>query len=95
MNELLNLVCNERAEVLRLRVGEPPVIVLQGVSREVGPWSITAEDAEQFLLCIADTRHRREIWENGSAVFLYAAGGSERFLVAARLDGDFVELEIR
>lgn len=95
MNDLLNLVCSEQAEALKLRVGKPPVIVLRGEHREVGASAITAADAEEFLLSIADTRQRREIRQRGWALFFYTVQDSERFLVRAWMKGGHVELEIR
>lgn len=95
MNDLLNLVCSEQAEALRLRVGQPPVIVLWGKSREVGASAVTDEDAEQFLRCLADTRQRRELRERRRAVFFYMVRDSERYLISARVKGGHIEFEIR
>jgi Tfp pilus assembly pilus retraction ATPase PilT len=95
MNDLLNLACSERAEALMLRVGRPPVIVLLGDRHEVGASEITDADVEDFLLCIADTRQRREIWENGQATFIYMKGESERFLVRVWMEGEHIVLEIK
>ena len=95
MNDLLNLLCSEQAEALRLHVGKPPIIVLRGEPREVGASAITAADAEEFLLSIADTRQRREIRERRRALFFYMAGESERYLVRVRMKGEHLEFEIR
>ena len=95
MNDLLNLVCSEQAEALRLVVGKPPVIALRDGQREVGASVITDADAEQFLFCIADTRQRREIWEGRTAQFFYQIQESERFLVRAWLADGHLAFEIK
>jgi len=94
MDDLLELVNTERAEELRLHVGTPPVMVRRGEHHTVEGPVITAEDAEQFLLSIANTRQRREIRVRGWAQFFFIRG-SVRFLVRARVKGENVGFDIR
>lgn len=95
VDDLLQRVLAERADELKLHVGAPPVM-MQGDNQLLleGP-PVTAEDAEQFLLSIANTRQRRDIRERGWAEFFYLFRGSVRFLVRARMEDGNVGFDIQ
>ena len=95
MEDLLSLTTAERAEALRLHVGTPPVIVLRGEQHIVEGPPITAENAEELLRSIADTRQVREFRERGAAEFGYTFRGSSYFLVHATMEGENVGLDLQ
>jgi Tfp pilus assembly pilus retraction ATPase PilT len=94
MDDLLQLARTERVEELRLHVGKPPVTVRRSVRHVVEGPPITAEDAERFLLSIANTRKRREIRERGWAQFFYMFRRKTRFLVLAKVEEEGVGFDI-
>ena len=94
MDHLLHLVHSDGADELRLHVGQPPVIVLEGKQEPIEGPAITAEDAEQFLLSIADTRQRRELREHGTVEFIYRFRGRANFVVLATMEDESVGMDI-
>ena len=94
MDDLLYLAVTKRAEQLKLRIGKPPVIVLTGKHHMVEGPDITAENAERFLLSIANTRQRRHFRERGWVQFFYMYRGLKRFLILVKIDGGNVEFDI-
>jgi Tfp pilus assembly ATPase PilU len=95
MDDLLDLVSTERAEELRLHVGTPPVMVLRGEHHTVEGPEITAENAEQLLRSVADSRQMREFRERGAAEFVYKFRGSSRFLVRAMKEDENVGFDLQ
>ncbi len=95
MDDLLDLVSNERAEELRLHAGTPPVIVLRGEHHTIEGPEITAENAEQLLWSVAGTRQMREFRERGAAEFVYTFRGSSRFLICAKMEGENVKFDVK
>jgi Tfp pilus assembly pilus retraction ATPase PilT len=65
MDDLLHLVHSDGADGLRLQVGEPPVIVLDGEPQPIEGPAISTEEAEHLLQSITDTRQRRDLRERG------------------------------
>ncbi|SRR6266581_1047577 len=94
MENLLMLVSTERAVALKLQVGLPPVIVLENENHALEGPPITPEEVEELLRSIANTRHMRELRENGDVVFIYKFQGSSPFLVRAKLQNGYVGFEI-
>lgn len=88
MDDLLYLVHSDGADELRLHVGQPPVIVLEGEQQPLEGPAMTTEDAEHLLQCIANTRQRRELREHGVVEFLYRFRGRASFVVRARMEED-------
>jgi len=60
---LLHVLHSDGADELRLHVGQPPVIVLDGELQPLEGSPITPEDVEQLFQGVANTRHRRELRE--------------------------------
>jgi hypothetical protein len=48
MDNLLHLLLSDGADELRLHVGQPPVVVLDGKEEPLEGPAITTEDAEQL-----------------------------------------------
>src|ERR1041385_7163955 len=70
MDNLLHLAHSDGADELRLHVGEPPVVVLDGEAQPIDGPVIEAEEAELLLQSITDTRQRRELREHRAVEFL-------------------------
>src|SRR5437879_3045058 len=94
LDNLLHLLNSDGADELRLHVGAPPVIVLQGEHLSVEGPPIATEDAEQLLQSIADTRQRRELRERGVVQFIYRFRRTTDFVVCARMEYDSVGIDI-
>jgi Tfp pilus assembly ATPase PilU len=94
MDDLLHLLHSDGADALRLHVGQPPVIVLEGEPQPLEGPAITTEDAAQLLQSITNTRQRRELREHGLAEFIYRFRGRASFVVQARMENENVGIEI-
>lgn len=94
MDDLLYLVNSDGAEALRLQVGLPPVVVLDGKPNAIEGPPITPEDAEHFLQSIADSRQRRELRDRGEVHFIYRFRRITDFVVRARIEDKNVVIEI-
>src|SRR5437773_2135284 len=94
MDDLLHLVNSDGADELRLHVGTPPVIVLEGEHHAVEGPPITPEDAEQLLQRVATTRQRRELRDRGMVQFIYRFRRSTDFVVRARMEHQNVGIDI-
>ena len=79
---------------MRLRVGQPPVIVLEGEPQPLEGPAITTEDAAQLLQSITNTRQRRELREHGVVEFIYRFRGRASFVVQARMEDMQVGMDI-
>jgi Tfp pilus assembly ATPase PilU len=95
MDDLLALADAEKADGLKLLVGEPPVIVRDGKRRQIEGPVITGEDTELFLLSLANSRQRRDFRERGCATFFFQFRGSILFLVSAWIRDGMIEFDIQ
>jgi twitching motility protein PilT len=94
MDHLLHLLHSDGADELRLHVGQPPVIVLDGELQPLEGPAITAEDAEQLLQSISNTRHRRELREQGMVEFICRFRNRANFVIRARMEGENIGMDI-
>ena len=94
MDNLLYLVHSDGANELRLHVGQPPIIVLEGEPQPIEGPAITAEEAKQLLQSITDTRQRRELREHGVVQFVYRFRGRASFVVRAVMEDENVGMDI-
>jgi len=94
MDDLLHLLHSDGADALRLHVGQPPVIVLEGEPQPLEGPPITTEDVAQLLQSITNTRQRRELREHGVVEFIYRFRSRASFVVRARMEGEQVGLDI-
>ena len=94
MDDLLHLIHSDGADGLRLRVGLPPVVILDGEEQEIEGPAIGAEDAELLLQSISDTRQRRDLREHGAVEFIHRFRGRASFVVRARIEDDNVCMDI-
>jgi Tfp pilus assembly ATPase PilU len=94
MDDLLHLVHSDGADGLRLHVGQPPVIILDGEEQQIEGPAITVENAEQLLQSISDTRQRRDLREHGAVEFIYRFRGRANFVVSAKIKDENVCMDI-
>ena len=94
MDDLLHLLHSDGADALKLRVGQPPVIVLEGEPQPLEGPAITMEAAEQLLQSITNTRQRRELRKHGVVEFIYRFRGRASFVVRARMEGEQVGMDV-
>ena len=94
MDDLLYLLHSDGADALRLHVGQPPVIVLEGKPQPLEGPAITTEEAAQLLQNITNTRQRRELREHGSVEFIYRFRDRTSFVVRVQLEDENVTIEI-
>ena len=94
IEELLHLLYSDGADELRLHVGQPPIVVLDGEDQILEQPVITTEDAEQILHCIADTRQRRTLRECGTVEFIYTFRQRAKFVVRAQMKGESVQIDV-
>jgi len=94
MDDLLHLVHSDGADGLRLRVGQPPLVVLDGEEQQVEGPAITTEDAEQLLQSISDTRQRRDLRKHGVVEFMYRFRERVSFVVRAKIKDENVCMDI-
>jgi len=85
LEDLLQLVASDDADELRLHVGFPPVTVSNGERQTIQGPSLTAEDTEAIWHSVADTRQRRELWEQGTVQFIYRFRSATDFVVSATM----------
>ena len=94
INDFLHLLHSDGADALRLHVGQPPIIVLEGEPQTLEGPAITVEEAEQLLQSITNTRRRRELRKHGVVEFIYRVRGRASFVVRARMEDEPVGLDI-
>jgi len=83
MADLLQLVVEEGASDLHIRVGVPPVIRIHGVLHRVEGPPVTPEDAEELVRSITSEENIQQIREQGTVDFGFAFGELARFRVSA------------
>ena len=95
MMDLLKLVAHERAEELRLHVGEPPLIVLRGNTRVLDVPAVTTESADELLRSIASEEQMGELHRCGDIHFIYNFQNSARFAVSAATQHENLNVKIK
>ena len=82
MSDLLQLVVDEGAADLHLRVDVPPVIRLHGDLHRVEGPPLRPEDTEELMRSITSEDHIQHVREKGGADFGFAFGDKARFRVS-------------
>jgi twitching motility protein PilT len=82
MSDLLQLVVQENAADLHLRVGIPPVIRLHGILNRVDGPPLRPEDTEELMRTITSEDNIQHVRERGGADFGFAFGELARFRVS-------------
>ena len=94
MDDLLHLVHSDGADGLKLQVGQPPIVVMDGKHQQVKKPVITWENAQHLLQSITDNRQRRDLWQRGYIEFLYNFRHRASFVVHARIRDENVSIDI-
>jgi Tfp pilus assembly ATPase PilU len=95
IQDLLTLIEDEGAQEMRLRSGEPPVMVSKGQSRPVAVHPLTPDDIIALLKALASDEQLRELHACGDARFIYQSGPAARFSIIATLKGEELNFQIR
>ena len=94
MDDLLHVVHSDGADGLKLQVGQPPIIVMDGEDQQIEGPAITPEIAEQLLQSVADTRQRRDLREHGDVEFICRFRRCASFVVHSKIREEKVCIEI-
>lgn len=82
MSDLLQLVVNEGASDLHIRVNAPPVIRVHGILHRVEGPPLTPEDTEELMRSVTSDDHIQAVREKGTTDFGFAFGDLARFRVS-------------
>ena len=82
MSDLLQLVVQENAADLHIRVGVPPVIRLHGILHRVEGPLLKPEDTEELMRTITSEENVQQVRERGTVDFGFAFGELARFRVS-------------
>jgi len=82
MSDLLQLVVEEGASDLHIRVGVPPVIRVHGILHRVEGPPCKPEDTEELMRSITSDDHIQAVREKGTTDFGFAFGELARFRVS-------------
>jgi len=82
MSDLLQLVVQEGAADLHIRVGVPPVIRLHGILHKVEGPPLRPEDTEELMRTITSEENVQHVRERGGADYGFAFGEMARFRVS-------------
>jgi twitching motility protein PilT len=82
MSDLLQLVLDEGASDLHLRVLSPPVIRIHGTMTPLDAEPLTPDDTERLMKAITSEVNQQKLQEHGSVDFGFAFGSAARFRVS-------------
>ena len=82
MNELLELVVDQKCSDLHLQVGTPPTLRLRGSMTPIDGPVLTPEDTEKLMLSITPDVHVQNVKLNGGTDFGFAYLDKARFRVS-------------
>jgi twitching motility protein PilT len=82
MDDLLQVVVDEGASDLHIRVGVPPVIRLHGAMVPMDLPILTPEDTENMMKSVTSDSHIQKVREQGGTDFGFAFGDMARFRVS-------------
>ena len=82
MNDLLELVVDQKSSDLHLQVGVPPCLRLRGSMTPIDGPELRPEDTEQLMLSITPDNHIQNVKLNGGTDFGFAYGEKARFRVS-------------
>lgn len=90
MNELLDLVVDQKASDLHLQVGQAPTLRISGSMMPIEGEALTAEDTEKLMLSITPDNKVQDAKLNGGADFGFAFLDRARFRVSVlRAKGNY------
>ena len=83
MSDLLQVVVDEGASDLHIRVGIPPMLRLHGGMQPVDCSALQPEDTERLMKSITSAENQQKIREVGGVDFGFSFGAAARFRVSA------------
>jgi Tfp pilus assembly ATPase PilU len=95
MDDLLNLALREHAEELRLQVGQPPIMVLQGEPLAIDVAAVTNDNVAELFQGLATENQLKELRACGEIHFIHLFQNSARFSVTARVQLETFDVKIR
>jgi Tfp pilus assembly pilus retraction ATPase PilT len=95
MSDLLELSLLERAEELRLRAGEAPVMVIHGEPNAIDVPAMTADDVTELFQSVATGEQLKELRQCGDIHFVYVFQNSARFGVTANMERGAFDVKFR
>lgn len=95
MNDLLNLMAQERAEELRLEPGKSPVLIQHGETHMVDTRTVSSADLQDLFASISTETQRDELERCGDVHYPYAGQNGTRFKVTAMVEGAGINLRIK
>jgi Tfp pilus assembly ATPase PilU len=95
LDDLLELVCAEKAQALELHTEAPPVLVVANERHTIEGPPVTPENAELLLHTIADSRRRWELRDKGSLELIYAFRGSATFQVRITVTEENISIDLQ
>src|SRR6516162_5994863 len=82
VNTLFRMVMKHQGSDLHLKVGQPPMMRLKGLIRQMERQPLTQEEMEKLLLPLLTERQRRLLEETGGVDYAHVVGQDEgRFRV--------------
>ena len=82
MNDLLDLVVDQKSSDLHLQVGVPPCLRLRGSMTPIDGPELRPADNENLMLAITPAEHIQKVKLNGGTDFGFAFGDKARFRVS-------------
>ena len=82
MNDLLDLVVDQKSSDLHLQVGVPPCLRLRGSMTPIDGPELRPADPENLMLAITPAEHIQKVKLNGGTDFGFAFGDKARFRVS-------------
>ncbi len=82
MNDLLDLVVDQKSSDLHLQVGVPPCLRLRGSMTPIDGPELRPADTENLMLAITPAEHIQKVKLNGGTDFGFAFGDKARFRVS-------------
>ena len=82
MNDLLDLVVDQKSSDLHLQVGVPPCLRLRGSMTPIDGPELRPADTENMMLAITPAEHIQKVKLNGGTDFGFAFGDKARFRVS-------------
>ncbi len=83
MSDLLQVVVDEGASDLHIRVGIPPMLRLHGGMQPVDCSALQPEDTERLMKSITSAENQQKIREVGTVDFGFSFGAAARFRISA------------
>ncbi len=95
LSKLLQLVVDKKATELKLLVGAPPSVLLNGNLRPLNLPPLTPDDTLRFMRAIAPERSQQEFSEGGVCEFGFDFEKKAHFFVSVFMHGGHCGIKLR